>query len=213
MNYKKIYDNLVERGKIRILDDYGEFHHIVPRCIGGSDTSENLVKLTPEEHYLAHQLLIKIYPDNYALKKAAAMMIVNRPNNKMYGWIRREFAKAQSICQSGINNSQYGTRWIHNKQLKKCRKIKKNEYLPEGWEIGYVVNWEENTKKDLRIKEKQNNLELKIEELKKLHDVYIKEGFDGVVKLGYKYSKPNLVTAFSKYLDDFVPQNGKKRKK
>jgi hypothetical protein len=56
MNYKKIYDQLVERATSRILEDYTETHHIVPRCMGGTDSLDNLVELTPEEHYLAHQL-------------------------------------------------------------------------------------------------------------------------------------------------------------
>ena len=64
MNYKKIYDSLIERGKNRNLNEYGEKHHIVPKCLGGSNKKENLVKLTPEEHYVAHQLLVKIYPNN-----------------------------------------------------------------------------------------------------------------------------------------------------
>ena len=57
MNYKKIYENLMSRAKNRsILQGYTEKHHIVPVCIGGDNDKENIVKLTPEEHYLAHQL-------------------------------------------------------------------------------------------------------------------------------------------------------------
>lgn len=52
MNYQKIYQNLVQRSKNRILESsvYTETHHIIPRCIGGSDFANNLVELTPEEH-------------------------------------------------------------------------------------------------------------------------------------------------------------------
>ena len=35
-------------------------HHIAPRCIGGSDTETNLVKLTIREHLFAHLLLAKM---------------------------------------------------------------------------------------------------------------------------------------------------------
>lgn len=34
MDYKKIYDSLVERGINRTLDDYTEKHHIIPVCVG-----------------------------------------------------------------------------------------------------------------------------------------------------------------------------------
>ena len=65
MNYITIYNNLIQRASNRLLDGYKERHHIIPRCLGGNNTKENLVDLTPEEHYIAHLLLIKIYPEIY----------------------------------------------------------------------------------------------------------------------------------------------------
>ena len=64
MNYKKHYDLLIERSKTRVLEGYVEKHHIIPKCLGGTDDKGNLAILTPEEHFLAHQLLIKIYPNS-----------------------------------------------------------------------------------------------------------------------------------------------------
>lgn len=100
MNYQKHYDLLITRGKARMLDGYVEKHHIVPRCMGGGDEPENLVQLTPEEHYLAHQLLIKMYPDVSGLASATQLMTVHhtetRTNNKLFGWIRRKCAADMS---------------------------------------------------------------------------------------------------------------------
>lgn len=108
MNYKNIYDDLINRARGRILDIYTETHHIIPRCINGDNSKENLVDLTPEEHYLAHQLLVKIYPREYGLIKAAVMMCVNlngnRPKNKLYGWLRRKHSESTS----GENNINFG---------------------------------------------------------------------------------------------------------
>ena len=59
MNYEAHYNKLIARGQNRELEDYKEKHHIVPRCMGGSNKKENLVYLTAEEHYVAHQLLVK----------------------------------------------------------------------------------------------------------------------------------------------------------
>jgi len=72
MNYKKIYDQLVEKCKVRglnksALEGYFEKHHIVPKCMGGSDGTENFVLFTPREHVIAHRLLWKAFPDNYSL--------------------------------------------------------------------------------------------------------------------------------------------------
>lgn len=39
----------------------GEVHHIVPRSCGGLDCDTNLVRLTCQEHYKAHELLPFIY--------------------------------------------------------------------------------------------------------------------------------------------------------
>ena len=99
MNYTKHYELLVNRAKNRILEGYSEKHHITPKCIGGTDDPSNLVSLTAEEHFLAHQLLMKMYPDNAKLTLAVSMMCIKNPNhqrnNKMYGWLRRAFSEAQ----------------------------------------------------------------------------------------------------------------------
>lgn len=99
MNYQAIYDRIVARGKERVIEGYKERHHIIPRCMGGSDESDNLVDLTPEEHFICHQLLVKIHPTNKKLVYAASIMSRNsngcRPNNKMYGWLKKRFVDAQ----------------------------------------------------------------------------------------------------------------------
>jgi hypothetical protein len=207
MNYEKIYDILISKAQNRILETYTETHHIVPKCIGGTDNINNLVELTPEEHYLAHQLLVKIYPQNHSLVKAAAMMIPNRPSNKMYGWLKRRFAKAQSVSQTGGGNSQFGTRWIYNLELEISKKISISEPLPTGWNEGRKLKFSP-CKKDIERKEKK---EQRLQYLRELHEVYKNEGFEGVKKLGYPYSKPNLVQAFAKNLEEFIPQNGRNR--
>ena len=99
MNYNKIYNDLITRSKFRILSEYKETHHIVPRCLGGTNDLNNLVDLTPEEHYLAHQLLVKIHPGNKSLIYAVSAMCMSAHskgmirNNKMYGWIRRAISE------------------------------------------------------------------------------------------------------------------------
>lgn len=100
MNYKSIYEKLIQRAKERNITTYTESHHIIPRCLGGADDASNLVDLTPEEHFLAHQLLVKIYKDNISLVYAAKMMTVSSPKadrskNKLFGWLRRKNAEVQ----------------------------------------------------------------------------------------------------------------------
>lgn len=96
MDYNKHYNKLIERAKNRVIDGYKEDHHIIPKCLGGDDSKENRVFLTAEEHFVAHKLLILIYPGNKKLIWAA-MAMTNKTgrmsrNNKAYGWLRREFS-------------------------------------------------------------------------------------------------------------------------
>ena len=58
----------------RKLDFKTEKHHIIPRCKGGTDETTNLVLFTPKEHYVAHHLLSKIYPNDDSLFLAYRMM-------------------------------------------------------------------------------------------------------------------------------------------
>lgn len=99
MNYKKHYDMLIERSRNRILKGYVEKHHIIPRCLNGSDDASNIAFLTPEEHFLAHQLLVKIYPNSPPLVNAAIIMTTHhttvRANNKLFGWLRRRASESR----------------------------------------------------------------------------------------------------------------------
>jgi hypothetical protein len=38
-----------------------ETHHIIMHSIGGSNNKLNLVNLTLREHYVMHELLVKVY--------------------------------------------------------------------------------------------------------------------------------------------------------
>lgn len=113
MNYIKIYNDIILRGQTRILESYRERHHIIPKCMGGGNESSNLVYLTASEHYLAHQLLVKMYPDNKKLIHAAGLMSVSgnnhqRSENKQYEWIKRRLSKARSEMMKGENHPNFG---------------------------------------------------------------------------------------------------------
>lgn len=77
MNYQKHYDLLIERGRSRKLEGHKELHYVVPTCLGGSNEKSNIVELTPSEHYVAHQLLVKLYPENAMIAYAAVNFLVD----------------------------------------------------------------------------------------------------------------------------------------
>lgn len=111
MNYKKIYDNLIETRSNQTLQlhDYYENHHIVPKCLGGSDDKRNLVKLTFREHYLAHWLLAKHY-NNKKLWNAFSMMVVgsNKHTRIKNGRAFQRAKIARVLGMTGENNPMYG---------------------------------------------------------------------------------------------------------
>lgn len=76
MNYQLVYDSLIDRAKNRLVENnvYYETHHIIPKCMGGSNDNSNLVKLTYREHFVVHWLLHKIHPNNSSLQFAFRFM-------------------------------------------------------------------------------------------------------------------------------------------
>lgn len=161
MNYSDHYNRLITRAKTRSLKVYSENHHVIPKCLGGTDENSNVVNLTPEEHYIAHLLLVKMYPNNHKLLQAAMMMRANRPSNKLYGWLRRKFSESCKKTRKGSGNTQYGTIWICNVLTKKNAKIKKTDCIPVGWVKGRSV-WNAKPVCNLSVDEKKKIKALKI---------------------------------------------------
>lgn len=96
MDYKKIHDAIIERARTRILTGYKERHHIVPRCMGGTNHADNLVYLTAREHFIIHKLLCEIYPSNHKLLHAHWLMANKRMSSnqsRIYHISNREYQR------------------------------------------------------------------------------------------------------------------------
>lgn len=144
MNYKKIYDSLIKKRQEEILTTgYYETHHIIPRCMGGNNSKENLVKLTAKEHYIAHALLFHIYKTP---KMAFAWMCMCRISAeqqrnitaKQYELARTFLTDTMKKSMIGENNPFYGK--THSEETKKKisdalkkRKVPKSKKQLESW--------------------------------------------------------------------------------
>jgi hypothetical protein len=93
MNYEKIYNQIVERARTASRQKlcknnkeyvYYEEHHIIPKCIGGSDDKVNLVLLTAREHFICHWLLIRIHITNDKLAYAFFSMCNKKSKRHLY---------------------------------------------------------------------------------------------------------------------------------
>lgn len=173
MDYSRIYNELISKAKNRqgiltkkeifLLMGQSEIHHVVPECFymlrkrkgpagwlpGDCNHKSNLVHLTPEEHYTAHLLLTKIYPDKLALFRAVILMTGRNErytNNKAYGWIRRK----NKELSTGAGNPLWGktaseeTRQKQSK--KKKRQVSVNGVIYESLrsaalELGFGTNY------------------------------------------------------------------------
>lgn len=114
MDYKRHYTRLIERARCRTIEGYTERHHVIPKCMNGSNHEGNLVSLTPEEHLIAHLLLVKMFPGNHKLLYAASIMSVHKlVHNKKFGWLRRQLSESVT----GEGNPFYGKH--HTDEAKK----------------------------------------------------------------------------------------------
>lgn len=111
--YQKRYNNLIDHYKNIVIEGYVERHHIIPKCMGGTDDITNLVALTPRAHFIAHYLLHRAYPDNIKLAQAFGMMTANNSNQQ-----RKFSSKMYDLARTARSSSLKGKprpEWVKEK--------------------------------------------------------------------------------------------------
>jgi hypothetical protein len=147
MDYLKIYNQIINRAKDRVVEGYTEKHHIIPKCMNGTNNPDNLVKLTAREHFLAHWLLHEIYPNNADLRYAFWSMCRTSDNQKRYSPSSRiyeyskhkmlevwqKFKPSESQVDS-IKKRLTGTKWYHKLDGTNMRAMASDVVLEsDGW--------------------------------------------------------------------------------
>ena len=123
--YTKHYWKLVDTRKNRIIDGYTEKHHIIPRSLGGTNLKNNLVSLTPREHFIAHLLLSKMFDGNekYKMYYAFNMILVKSKDNQRYKPTSRFYERARHLVGETATKLNKGTvPW--NKGLPRTQAVK-----------------------------------------------------------------------------------------
>ena len=96
MDYRRIYDQIIDRGKERVLEGYREKHHIIPKCLGGTNEKQNLVELTAREHFICHWLLTRMFPSNAKISYAFWAM-----SNQVGGKLQRTYkVSSRTYCEA-----------------------------------------------------------------------------------------------------------------
>jgi hypothetical protein len=107
MNYQKTYDLIIQKAKsenrkketyykikkYNLEQPYYENHHIIPKCLNGTNNKENLVLLTAKEHYVCHKLLMYIHSNNRGIILSFIRMLYNKKSKNPISSRDYEFAK------------------------------------------------------------------------------------------------------------------------
>lgn len=108
MDHNKIYDKIISKAILENREKnnqiYYENHHILPKSLGGSDDTNNLVLLTAREHFICHWLLWKMYSGVEKAKMGHALGLMrfhssNKRilNSRSYEISRKAHAEATSF--------------------------------------------------------------------------------------------------------------------
>lgn len=131
LTYKEFIDNILEtRGRNGCGEEYHETHHIIPRCMGGTNDKENLIDLFAREHFEAHRLLALENQHVRGLVYAwwAMSIQTNQYTNRRYRLTSEEYEEARIA----VVNSQKGIPLSENTK-KKLSEANKGRKLTEEW--------------------------------------------------------------------------------
>jgi hypothetical protein len=104
--YTRWYYKIIEHRRCNPFDGYKECHHIIPKCMNGSNSKDNLVDLSAREHFICHLLLTKMISknsqDRFKMIKALSMMMCESetrnkryvPSSRIYQYIREQVSEA-----------------------------------------------------------------------------------------------------------------------
>jgi len=129
--YTRIYFSIIETARSRVLskDHYKETHHIIPRSMGGDNSSGNLVDLTAREHFICHKLLVRMTEGESRGKMAFALVLMSgKRGSKIYDSTKKLLAERVRQLHTGKSPITNG---IIDKNLFK------DKVMPEGFYYGF----------------------------------------------------------------------------
>ena len=168
--YKKWYDNIIENARKKPHTGYVEKHHIIPRCMGGTNDKENLVRLTAREHFVCHWLLTKCVENTFYKKKMlnaigkfvqcnrlqernltsrqyeVARKAISKANmNRVYTEETRKKMSEKNLGRTPWNKGKKGLQKYSNESKEKLKKL----YTGKSFEERYGKENGENIKKKI----------------------------------------------------------------
>ena len=120
------YFNIINNAMSRKNEGYTEKHHITPKCMGGTNEPDNLIRLTAREHFICHRLLAKCVTDDYRSKLVYASWQLGRSlklkgvkiSSRLYEQLKIELSESMT----GRKRPEFSQEWKDN--MSKSRKGK-----------------------------------------------------------------------------------------
>lgn len=171
MNYKIIHDHIIcnainlrgipkslHSAKGKMKGKGFHIHHILPRSLGGDDSSDNLVILTPREHFVIHHLLWKMHGGKMAVAfRFMCLNMDNTINSRTYEKLRAQVASDRANNDEWKANGKYAAekKAKDPEWLRKNRESVKKTTKSPGWKESHRLaiikrsknkSWLENTR-------------------------------------------------------------------
>ena len=121
ITYKEYIQNILNtRGRFSCGDEYHERHHVIPKCLGGTNDEDNLIDLFAREHFEAHRLLALENPNNSKLVHAWALMSRINNHNGIYLLTPEEYEEARKAYIALIKGKTFSKE--HRMKIGKANK-------------------------------------------------------------------------------------------
>jgi len=132
MNYLGVYIDIIERAnsenRKKNQGIYYERHHILPRCMDGDNSKENLVLLTAREHFLCHRILVLEFPEErglfYALRRmlSSGNLDKSKLSSREYERLSLEYSEFLKVDMLGKRSGNKHPMWgKKHKEISKSR--------------------------------------------------------------------------------------------
>jgi hypothetical protein len=105
-----------------------QMHHIIPKHMNGSDSIDNLIELSLEDHYTAHILLSECYDGKYKRQNLSSAIMIKGYLDNIENL--NEYQKSLS----GEGNPNYGNKWSVLKKQMASKRVKEYWSIPSNKE-------------------------------------------------------------------------------
>lgn len=112
----------------RGVGNYKENHHILPKSLGGSDASDNLISLSYREHFIAHFMLWLAYRNVKMTRAFWCMRIKGNKQNERYfklnSKLYEKLKEADADGRKGQGNPMFGRRLTEDQRKQNSIRLK-----------------------------------------------------------------------------------------